>query len=202
MKSIRFIFLTRCYRQTNLAVIKRNLQEVFADSFHVYIHIILVDLTHGERRDKFNVFEDERTIVRFVDYKQPNDTQLTRGMDAVLKEVGSDQDYVYILDDDNLIKKEFLEVGEYCNDEDAVVFKVEDHPWGDPSIVNGDPVGKIDWSNFVTKLKTMRRLEIYHGGATSICEDGIFFWKMLNDTECKIRFVDKELGFYNRLHKP
>ena len=199
---MHFIFLTRCYRPTNIATIKKNIEDTFKGSEHSYLHVILVDLTHGENQETFTPFVDNNTLIGLVSSKAPNDTQMTIGMDDILNMINSNTSYVYILDDDNLLHKDFLSICEDCDDEDAVVFKIVGRPeLGNPSIMNMHPVCHIDWANYITKLGTMKKLKIYHGGTSSLCEDGLFFLKLMQN-KCKIKFVNKEIAFYNRLPKP
>lgn len=196
---MRFIFLTRCFSPANLDRIRQNIREVFAGSEHTYTHLILADLTHGAWRDDFAGFCDAQTVLEFVDMKQPHDTQCTAGMDAALSLVGRGDEYVYVLDDDNLLHPDFLDVCEACGDADALVFKIAGRPeLGNPSVMDQYPVGHIDWANFITRLDVMRELKIYYTDGPRRCEDGVFFDKM-KQNHCEIRFFDRELAYYNKL---
>lgn len=194
---MHFTFLTRCYTPVNLNAIKQNIKDVFKDTEHTYTHLILVDLTHDDQRGQsFDGYEDDVTLVKFVENKPEGDTQNVKGMDNALAEL-PDDGYIYILDDDNLLHKDFPQVAQYCNGEDAVIFRV-DHmlTWGDPQLLKGNPVGRIDWANYVTKLKTMKDLKVYPGGHR--CEDGMFFHRMMQHN-CTFKFIDKVFAYYNKL---
>lgn len=196
---MRFLFLTRCFVTKNIPHIKDSIRGVFAGSPHSYIHVVLVDLTHGGKREEFERFADDVTVVHFVESKLPFDTQCTEGMDAALRKFGEDDDYVYVLDDDNELHKDFLSVCDECAGEDAIVFKIAGRPeLGNSSILGKYPVGHIDWANFITKLRVMRWLKIFYVDGPRRCEDGVFFHKMMTN-QTKIRFVSKELAFYNKL---
>jgi hypothetical protein len=194
---MHFTFITRSFTPVNLPTIKDNIRDIFKDSEHTYTHIILADLTHEDQRGQsFDNLEDGNTIVRFTESKLPEDTQNCQGMDEAIATV-KDDDYIYVLDDDNILHPDFLTVAQYCNGEDAIVFKLENiSVLGNPDMVKGDPMGKVDWANFVSKASTMKKLKVYPGGHR--CEDGMYFRRMMADN-CTFRFVDKVLAYYNKL---
>lgn len=193
---MRFILITRCYKPTNIETIRQNIKQVFADTQHSYLHILVVDASHGVPSEAFSKYADPYTKVYYLN-KVKQDTQNTRGIDHALQ-FESGHAYVFILDDDNLLHPDFLKIADSCTD-DAVVFKIEGREsLGNRSIMQQDPVGRIDWANFVTRLDVMKRLKAQNDG---ICEDGIFFRK-LKSNNCSIRFLDDVAAYYNKLPKP
>lgn len=196
-----FLILTRCYKPDNLEAVKKSIQEVFVDSQHGYRHLILADLTHGTDREAFERFADDKTGIFYVESKNDNDSQITEGMDNALATVKpvSENEYVYVLDDDNILHPAFLHVAEYCKGEDAVVFKIEGRPdLGNKDILSMYPVGHIDWANYVTKLTTMQRIKVYHLDGPRRCEDGVFFDHMKREN-CTFAFADRVMAYYNKL---
>jgi hypothetical protein len=195
---MKFYFVTRCTRLQNIQQIKDSIKNVFADKEHTYIHILLVDATHGMKREDFEGFADEHTHVHFIDWKPDGDVFVTRGIDDVLAKYNDDA-YVYMLDDDNILRHNFLDVCEYIDkDYDVIVFRVEHFSHlGDKQIMWKDPVGLIDWSNFIATLSTYHKCKVYHP-ERRYCDDGMFilYAKRAN---CRFRFIDKVFGYYNEI---
>jgi hypothetical protein len=206
------IFITRCYKATNIQTIKENLKEVFNGSKHDYELTLICDLTHGASKEDFDVYSDKKTSYT-IWLKEQTDVYCTKNIDLALS-MFYDEDmppyyvpeksYVYILDDDNQITPDFLAALDACEDgePDVVVFKVYGHPqWGEISILDQNAVGKIDWANMLVRLDVMRRLKVYTLGADSQKSDGLFFEKMKKDG-CTIKFLNQICGRYNALPKP
>ena len=210
------IFITRCYKATNIQTIKENLRDVFKGSKHTYVQVLMCDLTRGELLD-LNTPEfliDGLTVPLIVTKKTFRDKYNTKVVDDALS-IGSDSlwigrakeetsVFVYILDDDNQITLDFLAALDACEDgdPDAVVFKVYGHPqWGDISILDHDAVGKIDWANMLIRLDVIKCLKVYTLGADSQKSDGLFFEKMKREG-CTIKFLNQICGRYNALPKP
>lgn len=200
------IFITRCYKATNIQTIKENLKDVFAGSRHTYEHRLIVDATRlNDWAEEFGKYHLDcflpSTIYR---EKRPKDEYNTFGIDDFIEQCADGGSCVYILDDDNQITPDFLAALDACEDgdPDAVVFKVYGHPqWGDISILDHDAVGKIDWANMLIRLDVMKRLKVYTLGADSQKSDGLFFEKMKRDG-CTIKFLNQICGRYNALPKP
>lgn len=199
---MNFFFLTRCYQPGNIQRIKDNLAEVFAGTGHNYYHYLVIDLTHGATSADFAPFIDARTDATFIHEKPEKDTQNTFGMNYALRFVKPDE-YVYVLDDDNLLHPRFPEVAEKAENSDffdAVVFKIEGRPELGNLIMQGEnPVGRIDWANFITKGETMKRVGLNDCLNPPRCEDGIFFSKLLACGHYHIKWVDEVLAYYNKL---
>ena len=203
---MNFVFLTRCFKTTNLEAIKSRLQEVFAGTTrHTYRHFIVVDMTRAENPAPFADYCDPHTSIVYSNEKPPADTYNTKAMDEVLATFNPPNpwDYwVYILDDDNTINENFRILLErepkYCQ---AVMFKAADHPdWGNYINTWENAVGKVDWANFVTRLDIMQRVKIFDG-THSQTADGEFINKLTN-MNATILYMGEEIATYNALPKP
>lgn len=200
---MNFIFVTRCYKPTNLQYVKKSIADVFYGTEHTYEHIIIVDMSYGTPYQIFKQYNDEHTTVFYAPTKYDNDEWMSDWVDKIIQHVGSPQDYVFILDDDNRLHPNFLGVVDECDGSDVIVFKIEGRPnLGNKELMYASsPVGYIDWANFITKVAAMREFHIYHGGKSGVCEDSLFFLKMKTHG-CSFKFVDSVFAFYNALPRP
>ena len=201
---MKCLFLTRCYKTTNLKRIQENIRDVFRGSVHQYKHAILFDSTIYKKLDfPRDIFNCDTNL--YICYKKDkNDAYMTEFIDYTLERYAPLRKdvYVYVLDDDNLIMPEFLSVLDETKDEHAVVFKVDGHPeWGTDRIKPGHAVGKIDWSNFITRIDVMKNHKVFHRMTDSQKADGIFFNNLLT-LGMNIKFIDRVCGCYNALPKP
>lgn len=202
---MNIVFITRCFKPTNLEAIKSRLKEVFHHTSHTYRHFILVDMTRAESPAPFADFCDPNTTVVFSNEKPPADEYNTKAIDEVLATFNPPNpwDYwVYVLDDDNAINENFLILCErepkFC---EAVIFKVADHPdWGNHINFWENAVGKVDWANFVTRMDIMQRVKVFDG-THSQTADGEFINK-LNNMNATILYMGEEIATYNALPKP
>lgn len=202
---MNIVFITRCFKPTNIEAIKTRLKEVFHHTSHTYRHFIVVDMTRAESPAPFADFCDPNTTVVFSNEKPQADEYNTKAIDEVLAAYYTPHEtFVYILDDDNTISKDFLRVCDYCEHNagaDALVFQIASRPeLGHEFNRPGEAIGKIDWANFLTRLDVMKRLKIFTG-TDSQTADGQFFNRMLEKGLC-ILYTNEELCFYNALPKP
>ena len=202
---MNIVFITRCFKTTNLEAIKSRLKEVFHHTSHTYRHFIVVDMTRAESPALFADFCDPNTTVVFSNEKPPADEYNTKAIDEVLAAYYTPREtFVYILDDDNTISSDFLRVCDYCEHNagaDALVFQIASRPeLGQEFIRPGEAIGKIDWANFLTRLDVMKMLKIFTG-TDSQTADGQFFNRMLEKGLC-ILYTNEKLCFYNAMPKP
>ena len=194
---MHIVFITRCYKPTNIQIIKNNLKEVFSSSSeHTYQQYLVVDMTHGEKQEDFNAFKDNVTSVWFT--YQKVDRYNYDGVDKVVSTINKENTFIYVLDDDNLIKDNFLHIFDNYNNEDMIVF-----PDDDPVCYHyGDEIceGGLDLCNYITKLETMKQLKFYDG-RESASSDGRFAVKVLKSQK-KMLYLKDAFVIYGTLPKP
>ena len=199
---MHFLFLTRCYNSTNIQTIKENLRSIFnnqkQDTHHTYQQVLLVDMDRSKLKEEdFSLFQDSNTEVHFVYNKK--DRFLAYAIDDYLETIEQENTYVYILDDDNLIKENFLDVCNYVEDNDIVIFKLENKTWlAGESILKGANA-KTDWANCLTKLSIMKQYKV--GCSYSHNCDGQFVDKVIK-ANAKVKILNEQFGYYNKLPKP
>lgn len=197
---MKTVFITRCYKPTNLQRIKQNLKSVFANQDkHSYVQYLLVDMSYGEKQQNFKCFEDEHTIIHFTYNKK--DYYNNAGIDEVIQSIEDDQNtFVFVLDDDNLIDNNFLTVYDNYQGEDILFvncqrFKIT------PPVVVGKVVGKVDTSNYIVKLKVRKQTPIYVEGEKSYPADGRFFQNLLKK-QYTIKYLCYKVTTYAAMNRP
>ena len=201
-RKLHFIFVTRCYKTTNLNKIKQNLKQVFSNQEEYnYKHLIIIDADRVKNIDDFQNLKDEHTSLFFFFNKKENDNFIVEGIDKALEDINK-KGYVYILDDDNLVKSDFLDMVKQINYDidDAVFFKVQGSNWD----WNGQQSAKghMDWACFITKLSIMKQLKLYNEKQFSSVDcDGVFFDRLIS-LNYHIKKINKDYGLYNVLPKP
>ena len=194
------IFVTRCYKPTNLQAIKDNLKEVFAkQTEHSYVHYLVVDMSYDEKQKTFNQFADEHTKVFFVYNKK--DYYNNWGMDQLFKRLEGDQNtWVYVMDDDNLINSDFLKALDSYTDEDVLVVNSNHFSYQAPLPID-KIVGYIDTSSYIVKLKARKEVPVYVEGQISYAADGRFF-ENLAKKQYKIRYTGIKALTKSALKRP
>lgn len=172
------VFITRCYKPTNIQRIKDNLKSIFEKQDNIsYVQYLLVDLTYNEPQQNFKVFEDEHTRVHFTYYKKDHYNNF--GIDQLVSTIKGDQNtWIYFLDDDNFITNDFPKIFDNYQGEDVLV--VNNNALRFTSLpVIGKVIGNIDISNYVVKLNVMKKNNMYVEGKKSYSADGAFFENLL-----------------------
>lgn len=184
---MNIIFITRCYKPTNLQTIKDNLKNVFQkQNEHSYVHYLLVDMSYGEKDSAFKCFEDEHTKAIFTYNKV--DYYNNYGIDLLCKMLEDNQNtWVYILDDDNLINDNFIKALNSYVDEDVLVVNSNQFSYKSPLPAN-KVVGYIDTSSYIVKLKARKETPVYVEGQNSYAADGVFFENLMKK-QYKIKYT-------------
>lgn len=175
---MNIVFITRCYKPTNIQAIKDNIKEVFSNQEeHNYTQYLLVDLSYNQLQENFKCFEDDKTKVVFTYNKR--DHYNSYGISQLIKTLEGDQNtWVYILDDDNFILKDFLTVFSKQSNEDVLVVNNNALKFTSlPAI--GKVIGNIDVSNYIVKLNVFKDNSFFVEGRKSYQSDGLFFENLL-----------------------
>lgn len=190
------IFITRCYKPTNLQRIKDNLKSVFEKQDKIsYVQYLLVDLSYNQPQQNFKCFEDEHTKVIFTHNKK--DYYNNAGIDEVLQTIPNDQNtFVFVLDDDNLIKDDFTKVFDNYNGEDVLVVD-----WFREPFTVGNIVGKGDTRNCIVKLKVRKETPIYIEGAKSYSADGVFIENLVKKGY-SFKYLNLSVSIYAAMKRP
>lgn len=185
---MNIIFITRCYKPTNLQAIKDNLKEVFQkQSKHTYVQYLLVDMSYNQPEDSFKCFEDEHTKVLFVYNKK--DYYNNFAVDQLIQNlVESQNSWVYVLDDDNLINSNFLIALDYQQNADVLVINSNQFSYKVP-LPLGKIVGYIDTSSYIVKLNVRKEVPVYVEGESSYAADGKFFENLMKK-QYKIKYIN------------
>ena len=180
---MNIIFITRCYKPTNLQQSKDNLREVFANQVeHTYVQYLLVDMSYGETEEHFKCFEDENTKVVFIYNKK--DYYNNYGIDQVVNSIEDDQNtWIYVFDDDNLLNKDFINIFDEYEGEEVLVVN-----WNKPHCTVGNVVGKVDTCNYIVKLRVRKETPVYYEGFKSYPADGVFFENLMKK-QYKIKYT-------------
>ena len=198
---MHFTIITRCSRPDNLEAVQDSIRNVFGLTEHTYQHILIVDCTGPYKDSDYKQFADKADKVSYVYDKTGNDKFMAADIDNALIAFNvPDDSYVYILDDDNILHPDFLDVCKEIEDRDIIVFKVKGHSnWGRSDI--GNAIRHIDWANFITKAEVMKRIKVFRKDKKSSEIDGNFFNNAVWDAKCSVKFIDRELAYYNALKR-
>ena len=193
---MKVIFITRCYKPTNIQRIKDNLKSVFEKQDKIsYVQYLLVDLSYNQPQQNFKCFEDEHTKVHFTYNKK--DYYNNFGIDEVIHSIPDDQNtFVFILDDDNLIKDTFTRVFDNYSNEDVLIVD-----WYNGPLTVGNIVGKGDTRNYIVKLKVRKETPIYIEGAKSYSADGVYLENLLKKNYL-FKYTNLSVSSYAILKRP
>ena len=205
--SKKFVFLTRVSRIQNVQKIKDHLLKIFSEALSVdYQHILLADLTVGNKIEDFDKFKDQKTIVFPVEQKVENDKYCSFNIDQCVHTLilAEEDCWIYLLDDDNLVTDDFAEVAQYCGEERVVVFNIKM-----PKINNGfdgtikapleykKALFHIDAANFIVHRSVFEQCR-FGFAENSAWSDGVFMQKILFK-QIPIKYVDKVYSHHNGL---
>ena len=127
-----FCIITRTHKTDTIQIIKDDIKTVFEKAGKDnYVHWIICDTTGGVTKEEFTKFADEKTKLCFVDEKTkvPNDTFCAYNIDVLARYLMKNEDYwVYILDHDNLLKDNFPDLEQYCNEATPILMFNIDTP--------------------------------------------------------------------------
>ena len=116
-----FCIITRTHKTDTIQIIKDDIKRVFKKAGKDnYVHCIICDLTGGVSADEFEKFADDKTQLYYVDEqsKVKGDKYCAYCIDVLARHLMKEHsDYwVYILDHDNLLKDNFPDLEQYCDE--------------------------------------------------------------------------------------
>ena len=195
--------LTRCTRPQNLLTIKNT---VFPSPITVVWHIIF-DTTVLKDIDAELLSELQGNSTRFHFIKGDGTDYLYPQLSDVIGKLYP-ENYVVILDDDNVIHPDFYDVIkaeiEANHDKEAFVFEqfVDKKDFTGLEVRNVGPehmkLRHIDSAQYVIK-QSLYAQGRYEGG---YCGDGVFIENLYKNHSDKFHFIHQQLCYYNRLVNP
>ena len=196
-----FLFITRCTVPDNLEIIKRNLQERFQSGGDIYKHHIICDLTGGVDKAAFESCADDVTKLTYVTQKKLQDKYCSEYLDKAVAQY-PDTYWVYVLDDDNILKNNFLDVKEFCNGNIQIVIFDAQRSDGNTRLCRPRGLSPkhclnyIDFANMLIRNSTAKKLGFF--AKNSFACDGLFMKKAL---EQHIPYINTEkcFAYYNKL---
>ncbi len=187
-------------RSANIAVITactrpENLEKIHASLGTIPVHWVVV-VDRGVVKDPVAV--PDASVHRITVLKEDSDLRLPWHAEAV-KNVGIDyvmahsrEDWIYILDDDNLMYPDFVQsVSKYLTGDADIVAFSQDRCGG---VHQAEfEVGKIDQAQYIVRTACIgdKRIPNHYTG------DGLFVTGLSKDKPCRI--VQHTLCYYNKL---
>lgn len=199
--------LTRCTRVQNLNQIKQNIENLFKDTQFNYSWIIgcnskFITSEQYQNINKQYTKSDGRNNV-LCKYIIPTDYYRYDGdiFNHLLSQVESD--YVYCLDDDNILHPQFLNTlrNNIENNFDICVIDIKDYI-GSRKNISQDCFGKVDTANLIYSYKYLNKSGGFIAALknSAIVQDALTFSKCLQ-SKANILYTQKQAAYYNYLHK-
>ena len=205
-----FCIITRTHKTDTIQIIKDDIKRVFQKAGKDnYVHCIICDLTGGVSEEQFEKFADEKTELYYVDKesKVPKDTFCAYSIDVLARNLEKQhKDYwIYILDHDNLLKDNFPDLQQYCDEKTPILmFDIE------TPRVSQDFDGKIykpfkykeaifhvNSANYLTHISVFEKCG--HGNNVySGWHDGFFIQKALYN-KIPIKYLSGYYGYHNAI---
>lgn len=205
-----FCIITRTHKTDTIQIIKDDIKRVFQKAGKDnYVHCIICDLTGGVSEQQFEKFADEKTQIYYVDEKgkDPNDKYCAYCIDVLARNlIKQHQDYwIYILDHDNLLKDNFPELEQYCDEATPILmFNIEtprvskdfDGTIKAP-LEYTKAIFHVNSANFLTHISVFNVCG--HGNrVNSGWHDGFFIQKALYN-KIPIKYLDGYYGYHNAI---
>lgn len=200
-----FCIITRTHKTDTIQILKDNIKQVFGEKKN-YVHYIICDTTGGVSKEQFKKFADEKTALWFVTEETKKDKYCAYNIDELVRTLKWNDDYwIYILDHDNLLRKNFPELEQYCDKSTPViVFNIQTEPiWkGFDGVVKAPLEYKkalfhINSANYLVHQSVFDKCG--HGNQIkSDWHDGIFMQKVLY-YKFPIKYLDQYYGLNNAI---
>lgn len=223
--------ITPCSRVSNLEIVKKSIVDNLISEVNVRWHIVIDNKVEREWREKFNLNDSpheeyvckEENNLSIYYYISDKDVNAIAGhahrnfiLDKLENEVNKN-DWVYNLDDDNVIFPNFFRYvyslisvterikNEYSNDErvrdiNGIIFSQlnRDNSIRLTADKNNIKVCHVDTAMFIFKMSILNKLRFIEN---DYCADGHFIEKLYNNNRDNILVDDEPHCYYNYIEK-
>ena len=200
----KILFVTRFSRIENA----QNLIKIYKSILESKIDFVWLIYIDQKIQDKFQnlaeLFDKRIKFISGIKKLSNRDVHFTNAIDQAIKtQQANSCDYLFVLDDDNLVHPNFGNVVSKINQEDLVVIRIQNvdktnRVYQPKQLKVGRCQGYIDWANCIIKIKFLNKI------------GGIYCDTRMQDGQCVqnivknngvILYTGQFAGYYNKLRE-